>query len=52
METETPNMAERSSDVLPPDHEHAKKWFYRDPQGDLQGKLACGSYALWLVLKD
>ena len=24
--------------VLPLDHEDAKKWFYRDPQGDLQGK--------------
>ena len=25
------------SEALPLDHEDAKKWFYRDPQGDLQG---------------
>lgn len=29
--------AAANKDVLPPDHENAKKWFYRDPQGDLQG---------------
>ena len=23
--------------ALPPDHENYSKWFYRDPQGDLQG---------------
>lgn len=25
--------------AVPLDHEDAKKWFYKDPQGDLQGKL-------------
>ena len=26
--------------ALPLDHENYNKWFYRDPQGDLQGKYS------------
>ena len=28
--------------VLPVTHEHAFKWFYKDPQGSVQGNNKCG----------
>lgn len=34
---EPPSTKEKG--FLPPDHEDAKKWFYRDPQGQVQGEL-------------
>lgn len=41
--TDDENIAnvEREKGFLPPDHEDAKKWFYRDPQGQVQGRSTC-----------
>ncbi|XP_052212053.1 GRB10-interacting GYF protein 2-like [Dreissena polymorpha] len=44
--TITEEEEERRS-ALPPDHEHYNKWFYRDPQGDLQGPFASTEMAEW-----
>ncbi|XP_052820959.1 GRB10-interacting GYF protein 2-like isoform X2 [Mya arenaria] len=33
--------------ALPPEHEHYNKWFYRDPQGDLQGPFNSTEMAEW-----
>lgn len=31
-------LSTKEKGFLPPDHEDAKKWFYRDPQGQVQGE--------------
>ena len=37
---ETKNIATKiTRSALPKDHENYSKWFYRDPQGDLQGRV-------------
>ena len=33
--------------ALPQDHENYNKWFYRDPQGDLQGELGISILLGW-----
>lgn len=47
--TDDENIAnvEREKGFLPPDHEDAKKWFYRDPQGQVQGPFTAGEMAEW-----
>lgn len=30
----------KDSTALPTDHEDAHKWFYKDPQGDMQGTIS------------
>ena len=39
--------AKVESGGVPLDHEDAKKWFYRDPQGDLQGPFKAAEMAEW-----
>ena len=52
-ETDMPGSGTQSepSNALPPDHEDAKKWFYRDPQGDLQGDCFCVLFNLFMLLE-
>ncbi|XP_064643332.1 GRB10-interacting GYF protein 2-like isoform X2 [Lineus longissimus] len=35
------------SGALPWEHDDAKRWFYRDPQGELQGPFNCNEMADW-----
>lgn len=46
---EPPSTKEKG--FLPPDHEDAKKWFYRDPQGQVQGEQITFSTVLSFVMK-
>lgn len=41
------NKAKVEAGSVPMDHEDAKKWFYRDPQGDLQGPFTSSEMAEW-----
>ncbi|CAG2189499.1 GIGYF [Mytilus edulis] len=37
----------KDSTALPSDHEDALKWFYKDPQGDMQGPFTPNEMAEW-----
>ena len=37
----------KDSTALPIDHEDAHKWFYKDPQGDMQGPFTSNEMAEW-----
>ena len=50
--TASPQLDPLNSVALPLDHEDSKKWFYRDPQGDLQGKILALLYLKYLKLWD
>lgn len=39
--------AYKDSSLLPVDHEDAHKWFYKDPQGDMQGPFTSNEMAEW-----
>lgn len=41
------NQAAVESGALPMTHEDSKKWFYRDPQGEVQGPFLSSEMAEW-----
>ena len=44
---QSPPQTPTGGGALPQDHENYSKWFYRDPQGDLQGPFASKEMAEW-----
>lgn len=39
MKDEEKEKSDPNNLVYPQDHENALKWFYKDPQGDMQGTI-------------